>query len=142
MGFGILLFGYLFLTDVQVAVNTEYNIGFDVLPDFIGYALLAVSMYFARDLSPHFENAWRKFRTLTLITLLKTLSLFWIFGGLTNAQERPTMMLLLSFCFVLCELIWGIPAWRSLIEGFVIHSQTAGGNFPLLEKGASRFLLP
>jgi hypothetical protein len=130
-GLGFAAISAIFLFNPDIAI-------IDVLPDFIGYALLAVSMYFARDLSPHFENAWRKFRTLTLITLLKTLSLFWIFGGLTNAQERPTMMLLLSFCFVLCELIWGIPAWRSLIEGFVIHSQTAGGKFPLLEKGASK----
>ncbi len=40
MGFGILLFGYLFLTDVQVAVNTEFAIGFDVLPDIIGFIIM------------------------------------------------------------------------------------------------------
>jgi len=46
MGFGILIFGYLFLTDVQLAVNTEYNIGFDVLPDLIGFIIMfrALSM--------------------------------------------------------------------------------------------------
>ena len=70
-GLGFAAISAIFLFNPDIAI-------IDVLPDFIGYALLAVSMYFARDLSPHFENAWRKFRTLTLITLLKTLSLFWI----------------------------------------------------------------
>lgn len=40
MGFGILLFGYLFLTDVEVAVNMEHQIGFDVLPDLIGFIIM------------------------------------------------------------------------------------------------------
>ena len=130
-GLGFAAVSAIFLFNPDIAI-------IDVLPDFIGYILLSVSMYFARDLSPHFENARRKFRTLTLVTLLKTLSLLWVFGGLTSAQERPTMMLLLAFCFSLCELIWGIPAWRSLVEGFIIHAQTSGGEFPLAEKGAKK----
>ena len=40
MGFGILLFGYLFLTDVEVVVNMEHQIGFDVLPDVVGFILM------------------------------------------------------------------------------------------------------
>lgn len=132
LGLGIAAISAIFLFNPDIAI-------IDVLPDFIGYTLLAVSLRFARDLSPHFENAWRKFRILALMTFFKTLSLFWVFGGLTSAQERPTMMLLLSFCFCLCELIWGIPAWRSLIEGFILHSQTSGGEYPLIEKGAKSY---
>ena len=132
LGLGIAAISAIFLFNPDVAI-------IDVLPDFIGYTLLAISLRFARDLSPHFENAWRKFRILALMTFFKTLSLFWVFGGLTSAQERPTMMLLLSFCFCLCELIWGIPAWRSLIEGFILHSQTSGGEYPLIEKGAKSY---
>ena len=132
LGLGIAAISAIFLFNPDVAI-------IDVLPDFIGYTLLAVALRFARDLSPHFENAWRKFRILAVMTLFKTLSLLWVFGGLTSAQERPTMMLLLSFCFCLCELIWGIPAWRSLIEGFILHSQTSGGEYPLIEKGAKSY---
>lgn len=132
LGLGIAAISAIFLFNPDIAI-------IDVLPDFIGYTLLAVSLRFVRDLSPHFENAWRKFRILALMTAFKTLSLLWIFGGLTSAQERPTMMLLLSFCFCLCELIWGIPAWRSLIEGFVLHSQTSGGEYPLIEKSAKSY---
>lgn len=40
MGFGILLIGYLFLTNVEVAVNMEHQIGIDVLPDFIGFIIM------------------------------------------------------------------------------------------------------
>ena len=132
LGLGIAALSAIFLFNPDVAI-------IDILPDFIGYTLLAVSLRFVRDLSPHFENAWRKFRILAVMTFFKTLSLLWVFGGLTSAQERPTMMLLLSFCFCLCELIWGIPAWRSLIEGFIIHSQTSGGEYPLIEKGAKSY---
>lgn len=132
LGLGIAAISAIFLFNPDIAI-------IDVLPDFIGYTLLAVSLRFARDLSPHFENAWRKFRILAVMTFFKTLALLWVFGGLTSAQERPTMMLLLSFCFCLCELIWGIPAWRSLIEGFILHSQTSGGEYPLIEKGAKSY---
>lgn len=132
MGLGFAAISAIFLFNPAVAI-------IDVLPDFIGYTLLAVALRFVRDLSPHFENAWRKFRILAVMTVFKTLSLLWVFGGLTSAQERPMMMLLLSFCFCLCELIWGIPAWRSLIEGFIIHSQTSGGEYPLIEKGAKSY---
>lgn len=132
LGLGIAAISAIFLFNPDVAI-------IDILPDFIGYTLLAISLRFARDLSPHFENAWRKFRILAVMTFFKTLALLWVFGGLTSAQERPTMMLLLSFCFCLCELIWGIPAWRSLIEGFILHSQTSGGEYPLIEKGAKSY---
>ncbi len=108
----------------------------DVLPDFIGYIFLCLSLLHMRDLSPHFESAFKKFRLLACLAVLKFASLFWVFGVLTNAKEQPTMMLLLSFCFSLGELILGIPAWRELIEGYVLQSQTSGGEFPLREKGA------
>lgn len=108
----------------------------DIFPDFIGYIFLCISLIYLRDLSSHFEAAWKKFRLLACLGALKLGALLWVFGGLKNANEQPTMMLLLSFCFSLGELIIGIPAWRELIEGFVVHAQTAGGDFPLREKGA------
>jgi hypothetical protein len=116
-GLGAAMAAFCFLFNPDMAIV-------DVLPDVVGYILLTFALRYMRDLSPHFENAWRKFRILALMTSFKTLSLLWVFGGLTSAQERPMMMLLLSFCFCICELIWGIPAWRSLIEGFILHSQT------------------
>ncbi len=132
MGLGAAAVAMVFLFDPNIALV-------DILPDFIGYILLAVSLRLMRDLSPHFEGAWKKFRLLALVTGIKFASLFWVFGELSNAQERPTMMLLLSFCFSILELGWGIPAWRSLIEGFIIHAQTAGGEYPLREKGARSY---
>lgn len=132
MGLGAMIAAAVFLFNPDIAIV-------DVLPDFIGYILLAVALRFVRDLSPHFESAWRKFRLLALITGLKFASLFWVMGGLSNAQERPTMMLLLAFCFCILELGFGIPAWRALIEGFIIHAQTTGGEYALREKGARSY---
>ena len=119
-GLGMMLAAVFFLFNPDISVV-------DLIPDVFGYILLAISLRHLRDISPHFESAWLKFRTLCLISGLKLISLFWVFGGLQSAQERPTMMLLLSFCFCIVELLWAIPAWRSLFEGFVLHSQTASG---------------
>ncbi len=106
----------------------------ELLPTFIGYLFLTLSLMYWRDLSPHFESAWKKFRLLAFVSGLKFVSFIWVFGGLSNNLERPTMMLLLSFSFAVVELILGIPAWRSLTEGFIIHSQTARGEYPLRDK--------
>lgn len=131
MGLAAAAAAFCFLFNPDVAIV-------DVLPDVFGYVLLTLSLRYMRDLSPHFENAWRKFRILAVVGGLKVAALIWVFGGLTSAQERPTMMLLLSFCFAVVELIWGIPAWRSLTEGFIIHAQTAAGEFPLRENRFGR----
>ena len=132
MGLGFIIAAAVFLFNPDIAL-------IDILPDFIGYILLAFALRFVRDLSPHFESAWKNFRLLALVTGIKFVSLFWVFGGISNAQERPTMLLLLSFCFSILELGWGIPAWRALIEGFILHAQTSGGEYVLREKGAKSY---
>ncbi len=132
MGLGLAAVSAVFLFNPDMALV-------DVLPDFIGYILLCLSLIYLRDLSPHFEAAWKNFRLLACLTAAKLGLFFWVFGGLSNAQERPTMMLLISFCSCVLELILGIPAWRELIEGFILHAQTAAGEFPLREKGARSY---
>ena len=124
MGLGAFFAAFCFLFNPDMAIV-------DVFPDFIGYILICIALRYFGDLSPHFENARKKFRILAIATGAKFASFIWVFGGLTSAQERPTMMLLLSFSFAVVELIWGIPAWRSLVEGYIIHAQTAGGSFTL-----------
>ena len=132
MGLGAAVASALFLFNPDIALV-------DILPDFFGYLLLTLSLRFARDVSPHFENAWKRFRILTLVGAAKLISLFWVMGVLTNALEKPTMLLLLSFVFSILELIWGIPAWFSFTEGLIIHAQTSGGEYPLLERGARSY---
>lgn len=129
MGLGAALAAVFFLFNPNMALV-------DVLPDCIGYILLSLSLRYWRDLSPHFESAWKKFRILAAVEAVKLLALFWVLGVLTNELERPTMQLLLSFSFSLGELILGIPAWWAFIEGLIIHAQTAGGEYPLAERGA------
>ena len=89
MGLGAAVASAVFLFNPDIAL-------IDIFPDFIGYLLLTLSLRFVRDLSPHFENAWKRFRLLTLVTVAKFIALFWVMGVLTNALEKPTMLLLLS----------------------------------------------
>jgi hypothetical protein len=65
MGFGLLLFGYLMLTDVEVGVSIEHQIGFDVLPNVIGFII----MFFALKQLKSFYSAFRRAQ-ISLIPLI------------------------------------------------------------------------
>lgn len=124
LGMGIIIIAPLFLFDQNIAV-------IDILPDFVAYLALSLGLRFFRDISSHFESAWRKFRILVPISIIKLFSMFWIMGGITSVDEKETMLLLVSFSLSVVELIYAIPAWMNLFEGFIYHSQTAGGELAL-----------
>ncbi len=124
LGMGLILLAPFFLFDQNIALV-------DVLPDAVAYIILTLSLRYFRDISSHFETAFKKFRVLVPVSIIKIASLFWIFGGIGANDEREMMFLLVSFCFSVVELIYGIPAWISLFEGFVYHAQSAGGEVPL-----------
>ena len=80
MGFGILLLGYLFTTDVEVAVNTEHQIGFDVLPDLIGFIIMFYALTMLKNSYSAF-SASRKaiyplFVTSSAILVCQAISFF------------------------------------------------------------------
>lgn len=88
MGFGILLFGYLFLTNVEVAVNAEHQIGFDVLPDFIGfiimfYALSMLSTSYSAFKTPQ-KAIYPLFITSLILLLCQGISFFNVFPSVVS----------------------------------------------------------
>lgn len=84
----------------------------DVLPDFIAYLLIMRALAKSAYIFGYAEDAYNSARKMCLITFVKTITI--LFGSLNDA----TMSLLLSFSFMIIELIFGIPFVLNLFRFF------------------------
>ena len=75
----------------------------DVLPDFIGYFLIMLALSQATYTNENAQDAYNSARKLLIISIAKTFSLLLV------SSTDVTMSLLLSFSFMIIELIFGIP---------------------------------
>lgn len=110
MGFGYMIAGCFFLLNPNISI-------FDLLPDFIGYACLLKGLVKLSKLSSEFEAAYRSFRTLFIIALLRILTLP-LAGG-----DDQTWVLLMVFCFGLIEAYFSFRAFSFFFEGFSYTAQ-------------------
>ena len=109
--------------------NPEFAV-VDVLPDVIAYLLLTRSLTRLRDISPFLEEAYDKFRKMILVSAVKFVSIYWLYGLLQ--AELSTWILVFSFSFAVVELILLIPAWRALFGGLAYLCETSGGTAALV----------
>jgi hypothetical protein len=117
MGFGYIFAGFIFL------FNPNINI-IDVLPDFIGYALIIFGLYRLRDLAPAIGDSMRSFIRLIISSLIKTALMFII-----PALPDKGFLLVFSFCFTLIEVAFLLSAFISLFDGlFFIGTLYDGGD--------------
>lgn len=123
LGLGGFLAGVCFLFDPFISV-------FDILPDFIGYCLIAGGLSMLSSLDGRIAESLRGFRTLAILSGVRYLSIPFIFG-LTSASEQPMELLLFSFCLAVLDLIVLIPAWRNLSAGFITLASRHDGTVPL-----------
>lgn len=114
-GIVMLIWGFVFLFNPEIAVV-------DILPDFIGYALICAGLTNLSDIYYQFADAKKAFSKGILISVAKLVS-FIVLIGLFSYSERPVGMLLFTFVFAVLELIYIIPAYRSLFEGFLYAAQ-------------------
>lgn len=121
LGWGYLVAGAFFLFDPFVAV-------FDFLPDVIGYLLILRGLRSLSLLEGHFDSAIRCFRRLAILSGVRILSIFVIFG-LMPATERPVGYLLFTFTLGVLDCLVLFPAWQELAGGMTqaayLHSGTA-----------------
>lgn len=82
--------------------NPEFS-NLDILPDFIGYALIMLALSRQAYINENAQDAYDSARIMLIISIAKTVSL-----ALVSAED-VTMSLLLSFTFLIVELIFGIP---------------------------------
>ena len=82
----------------------------DLLPDFIGYLLIMKALSKSSYIYGDAEDAYISARKMCIISLVKTISI--LLGTLNDAS----MSLLLSFSFLIVELIFGIPFVLNLFK--------------------------
>ncbi|MBQ7788715.1 MAG: hypothetical protein IJ398_03575 [Clostridia bacterium] len=93
----------------------------DVLPDIFAYILIMIALSKPAYTNDVAEQAYVGARKMAIITLIKLFSLLLISG------DDITMSLLLSFTFMIVELIFGIPFFISLFK-YLSHIALMGNN--------------
>ena len=121
-------FGFLSIVWASVFFfNSNINI-IDILPDIVGYVIIALSLVSLSFLSEEIDKAGRFFRYMIIVEACKFLSLLWLFG-LGRPDERETGTLLLTFVFAIIEAGILFVAYSSLFEGIqslgFAHKNTA-----------------
>lgn len=111
MGLGLVIAAFFFLFNPYLSVV-------DVIPDFIGYALLCIGISQLADMNYHFEEALRYFKKMLLVSLAQTFCLFILFGFVTG-KERPTALLLFAFTFAAIDIIVLTHAYNAFFEGMI-----------------------
>ncbi len=86
----------------------------DPLPDAIGYLLFALALRHVALFVPYMQEALEGFKKLFYITLMKLPALF-VMIMLFNDRIAITLF---SLSFAILELIFLLPAFRDLFEGF------------------------
>lgn len=122
MGFGALVVAPFVLFNPDMAIV-------DVLPDFIGYFLIAFGITSISYICPQTEAARARFFVASAVELAKFVAMFLIFG-LANQNERPVMILLAVFAFAVVELIVLLPAWCGLFDGLLYLGTRTGAMAP------------
>lgn len=100
---------FLFLPDIAM---------FDFLPDVIGYILAVIGLSQLADLSDDIANAKRRFLQLTAVGFAKIVFFVIIYTS-TAFDERPTAILMASFCIAVAQCALLIPAFISFFEGML-----------------------
>lgn len=111
LGMGYVIAGVCFLISPMLAVV-------DILPDFIGYALILKGIYCLSDMDEHISEAARLFRRLLILAIVRLGLVFFIYG-MASDTEQPTLQLLCSFVLAILDCMAIIPAWRSLGNGLI-----------------------
>ena len=103
------------------------NIGLvDLLPDFIGYALLVVALARVAVIDERIEESHKLFVRLLYITLVRFALLFVTFAVIP-LTDRATSMLLFSFVCDVLEIITLLPALLKLFDGILYLSERYDG---------------
>ena len=99
--------------------NPSVNV-IDILPDFIGYFIIARLLVYPADVSPYFEEARSTFLKLAWLNVAKMLAIFLVFG---NEVNRGDTTALFAFGFAVGDAILGIMAIRYLFEALFYLGQ-------------------
>jgi hypothetical protein len=106
LGLGYIIASFFFLFNPDITV-------IDVLPDALGYLLICAGLTQLSFINPSLEEAVEKFKKMIFVSLGKFAAVLLLFG-LFNERERPYGFLLFTFSFLVLDLIFLLPAVKSL----------------------------
>ena len=107
-------YGWLIFAFVMI-FNPNLHL-IDVLPDFIGFFILAKFVEKAADAAPYFEEARRAFVRLAYISLAKIPALVIMAAVRSKNVMDNDIIALLSLVFTTLELIYLIPAVKNIFN--------------------------
>ncbi len=111
LGIGFVIAGAIFLISPMLAVV-------DVLPDFIGYALILKGIYCLSDMDEHMADAAKMFRRLLILGLVRVALVLFVYG-MASKTEQPTLQLLCSFVLAVLDIMAIIPGWKAMSRSFI-----------------------
>lgn len=97
--------------------NPNLNI-VDILPDFIGYAIICASLSRLADMNEDIATSCKGFMRALFADIVKFVCIFVVFAT-SNPEEQNTLLLLVAFVFAVVELLLLIPAFKALFAGLV-----------------------
>lgn len=89
----------------------------DLLPDFIGCALVFLGLTRVARINPVMQEARGKFLKLLMVCAARDFLVLMALGS-SAANEKATSLLLISFCASLLFLWFAFSAFRALFDGF------------------------
>lgn len=134
MGFGMVLAGFILLFNPMIHV-------IDIIPDVIGFLLIAVGLRKTSFFISRIDDARRMFWKLVLIEGIKIPAVFLIPYGSVVPHQAGSTKVLLAFVFALVELIAFIPAVNFLIEGISFAGTKYSGELMYEPKYKKRIVL-
>ena len=135
LGISCLVAGAVFLFDPFIGL-------FDLLPDCIGYPLVALSLYRLADMNDRLADASRAAFRLALLGVARLVAMMLTFNtGVVSPEEQPVFMLLMLFSLGVLDLIVLIPMWKNFEGGLTYLAVRANATALLdrrLRRGRSR----
>lgn len=109
MGLNYLIAGFVFFFLPNLSI-------IDILPDFIGCICIIKGLEKLSDLTPGLADAKKSFFKVLYIHLIKFLLMFTVpfFGNSDGGY-----ILIFSFTFLVLDLIYTLPSFKRLLDGFV-----------------------
>lgn len=106
----IVAIGLIFVFNPNVAI-------IDPLPDMFGYIIISLGLLKPSMLCEELADARRAFERLILLDLGKLLCVVWVFG-VNGSNNVNSSLLLWTFVFGILEVVFVLPAFGKLFDGF------------------------
>ncbi len=123
-----------FLLAAAILLFNPYISTFDILPDFVAYLCILISIRGVTELVPHFNEARTAAKKLLIVSVAKLPSYLLVSASVAGDSRLRVLYTLVTFSFTILELIWLFPLVREFFAGMDYLSDRYGINSVLATK--------